>query len=290
MQASAYFVSHRRGRDVIDDRTRMMAVVALIGLAIGGRMAAQGQAEGSKAAPSSKHTLLSAKLNVSPDPRPAQEFYQRFFGMKEVGHFRSGDSFDEPIVSFEKGAPRLALLSSKIETALKKSATPVAVLSVPDFDAVTKRLEDAKQPLQHFKISDTFRIAITRDPSGNAIEILPGKGKPAVAGSRLVVNDRQKAEDFFVRVFGLTVSQRITQDTFDEVIFSVGDGPFLALFEPKNEAPLPKSEFPVVSMYTSDFDGVLERIKKEGLPHKMPTTSMIIATDPAGNGIEILKR
>ena len=150
-----------------------LAVLALLGLAMGGPVATQQPAAGAKVAPSSKHRILSAKLNVSPDPKPAQEFFERYFGMKVVYHFRAAD-LDEPIVSFEEGAPRLALLSSGRERPLKKSSVPVAAISVPDFDALMKRLEDGKQPVQQFKLSETFRLAIARDPSGNTIEILDG--------------------------------------------------------------------------------------------------------------------
>ena len=45
-----------------------------------------------------------------------------------------------------------------------------------------------------------------------------------------------------------------------------------------------------MTINTRDFDGVLERIRREGHPYKTPRPGMIIASDPAGNGIEILKR
>jgi hypothetical protein len=74
-----------------------------------------------------------------------------------------------------------------------------------------------------------------------------------------------------------------------------GAGPWLALFQPKAEAPLPKSRYPVVAIYTSEFDAVLARIQEIGLGFRevktgTPNQRIIIAKDPAGNAVEVISR
>ena len=245
--------------------------------------------------PSSPHTIGAAKLIIG-DVKKNQEFYESMFGMKEVAHYSADGVYDEPIMGFGEGA-RLALFSPKAEAPLKKSQYPVALIYAPDFDALVKKIEDSKHPITRLPAaqSGTFRIAIARDPSGNAIEILARPGKMAVGGSKLIVDNRQKAEDFFVKVFNVKPGQRFKTAAYDEVLMNFGEGPFLALFEPKSEAPLPKSRFPVVAIYTSEFDAVLKRVEEVGLGYREVKTSrpgqrIIIAKDPAGNGIEIISR
>jgi catechol 2,3-dioxygenase-like lactoylglutathione lyase family enzyme len=270
------------------------AALLVLGLAICEITLAQESASGSKPA-ASPHTIGAAKLIIS-DVKQNQEFYEKMFGLKEVSHYSAEGVYDEPIMGFGEGA-RLALFSPKAEAPLKKSQYPVALIYTPDFDGLTKRIEDAKQPIMHLPASQsgTFRIAITRDPSGNAIEILARPGKNEVGGSKLIVDDRQKAEDFYVRIFGVKPGQRFKTAAYDEVLMNFGEGPFLALFQPKNEAPLPKSRFPVVAIYTSEFDAVVKRIIAEGLGYRevktsRPSLRIIVAKDPAGNAIEIISR
>jgi hypothetical protein len=67
------------------------------------------------------------------------------------------------------------------------------------------------------------------------------------------------------------------------------------LFQPKTEAPLPKSQFPVVAIYTTEFDAVRKRIEEVGLGYRdvktsRPTLRIMIAKDPAGNAVEIISR
>jgi catechol 2,3-dioxygenase-like lactoylglutathione lyase family enzyme len=242
----------------------------------------------------------AAKLIIG-DVKKTQAFYEQMFGMKEVNHYSSADLYDEPIMGFEgrglEDGARLALFSPKAEPALAKSQYPVALIYTPQFDELTKRIEDARYPLQRLPAaqSGTFRIAIARDPSGNAIEILARPGKPAVGGSKLIVDDRQKAEDFYALIFGVKPMQRFQTPSYDEVLMSFGDGAWLALFQPKAEVPLPKSQFPVVAIYTKEFDVVLKRVTDAGLGFRnvktgTPDSKIIIAKDPAGNAVEIIKR
>jgi catechol 2,3-dioxygenase-like lactoylglutathione lyase family enzyme len=244
----------------------------------------------------STHIIGAAKLIIG-DVKQNQAYYEQFFGMKEVSHYSAKDVYDEPIMGFSEGA-RLALFHPLAEPLAKKSQFPVALIYTPDFETLVKKMEDAKQPVTRLPVaqSGTFKIAIARDPSGNAIEIFSRPtGILEVGGSKLIVDDRQKAEDFYARIFGAKPGQRYNTPTYDEVLMQFGAGPFLALFQPKAEAPLPKSQFPVVAIYTSEFDAVLKRVVEMGLGYRdvkssSPDTRIIIAKDPAGNSVEIIRR
>jgi|HubBroStandDraft_1064217.scaffolds.fasta_scaffold33220_2 catechol 2,3-dioxygenase-like lactoylglutathione lyase family enzyme len=240
------------------------------------------------------NTIAAAKLIIG-DVTQNQAFYEQMFGMKEVNHYRLKDQYDEPIMGFEDGA-HVALFSPLAAAPLKKSQYPVAVLYTPDLDGVVKRLQEAKSPVQRLDAAQTgtLQIAITRDPSGNAIELVSRAGKWEVGGSKLIVDDRQKAEDFFTKVFGATAGRRYKTAAYDEVLMNFGTGPFLALFQPLSESPLPKSPYPVVAIYTSEFDAVLKRVTDAGLGYREvssnPQMKIIVAKDPAGNAVEIIKR
>ena len=67
-------------------------------------------------------------------------------------------------------------------------------------------------------------------------------------------------------------------------------GVFVTLFEPKGVAPLPKSENPVVAIYSTEFDTVLERVKAGGLRVRERSTGMFLANDPSGNVIEVVRQ
>jgi len=246
--------------------------------------------------PSTPHNVGAAKLIVK-DAAASKSYYEQYFGMKQVAYYSAKGVYDEPIMGYDSGA-RLALFQPLAEAELKKPAAPVALVYTPDFDGMVKKIEDAKLPILRLPAtqSGAFKIAIARDPSGNAIEILSRpNGKPEVGGSKLIVDDRQKAEDFFARILNAKAGQRFVTATYDEVLMNVGEGAFLALFQPKNEAPLPKSQSPVVAIYTSEFDAVKQRIEAAGLGYRdlktsNPNSRILIAKDPAGNAIEIISR
>ena len=67
-------------------------------------------------------------------------------------------------------------------------------------------------------------------------------------------------------------------------------GVFVALFEPKGVAPLPKSENPVVAIYSTEFDAVLKRVKAGGLRVRERSAAMFLASDPSGNVIEVVRQ
>jgi predicted enzyme related to lactoylglutathione lyase len=276
--------------------TLFIAVWAALGLGASSAFAQEPKAPAEAKKAPAPHTIGSAKLIIA-DVKPAKEFYEMAFGMKQVAYYSSKDVYDEPIMGFETGA-RLALFGALAEKPIKKSQYPVALIYVPDLDSVVKRIEDAKHPVTRLPAaqSGTFKIAIARDPSGNAIEILQRPGKMEVGGSKIIVDDRQKAEEWFSRVFGAGIKpgQRYVTAAYDEVLMNFNEGAWLALFQPKSEAPLPKSQYPVVAIYTSEFDAVKKRVDEAGLgsrPVKSSTLGrIIIAKDPAGNGIEIIER
>lgn len=242
------------------------------------------------------HIIGSAKLIIG-DVKENQAFYEKAFGLKEVSRYSSKDVYDEPIMGFNSGA-RLALFHPLAEAPVPKSQYPVALIYTPDLESTVKRLDDNKFKYRRLpqSQSSTFKIAIATDPSGHAIEILERQGKPMeVGGSKLIVDDRQKAEEFYARIFNAKSGQRYKTAAYDEVLMQFGEGPFLALFQPLNEKPLAKSQYPVVAIYTSEFDAVLKRVTEAGLGFREvkssnPGTKIIIAKDPAGNAVEIIRR
>ena len=238
----------------------------------------------------SPHQVRTAKFTTT-DVEESSTFYQQMFEMTEFDRYISEGRLVEPFLGYAEDA-RLGLLGYTEQETIEKSPIPVAVIFTPDFDDVTGRLEAAQHPLSLLSGPETggVRIAITRDPSGNALEIVEREGTPAVGGSRLVVDDRQKAEDFFVRIFGVAAGRRIETDTFDEVFMNVGGAMFVVLFEPKGATPLPKSKHPVVAIYSTDFDAVLERVVAEGLGHQQYGDFMFLANDPSGNVVEVVRQ
>ena len=230
------------------------------------------------------------------DVKENQSYFEQMFGMKEIDHYSSKALYDEPIMAFDDGA-HLALFSPKQEAPLTKSVFPVALIYTPDLAALVRRLQEANHPVRMLDAAQTgtLQIAIARDPSGNAIELLARPGKLAVGGAKLIVNDRQKAEEFYAKIFNAAPGQRYKTAAYDEVIMNLGDGPFLAVFQPLMEAPLPKSKYPVVAVYSSEFDAVVKRITAAGLGFRevaAPRAGMriIVAADPAGNAVEIIQR
>jgi catechol 2,3-dioxygenase-like lactoylglutathione lyase family enzyme len=245
-------------------------------------------------APMPLDKIGAVKLIID-DVKENQYYFEQMFGMKEIDHYRDA-AFDEPIMGFDDGA-HLALFSPKQEPALQKSAYPVALFYTPDLDALVKRMQDAKYSVRMLDAvqTGTLKIAIARDPSGNAIELVERAGKWAVGGSKLIVSDRQKAEAFYTKVFNATPGQRYKTAAYDEVLMKLGDGPFLALFQPLAEPALAKSKYPVVAIYSAEFETVVRRLADLGVayrdvPTSRPGQRIIVTTDPAGNAVEIIRR
>jgi catechol 2,3-dioxygenase-like lactoylglutathione lyase family enzyme len=245
-------------------------------------------------APMPLNKIGAVKLIIG-DVKENQSYFEQMFGMKEIDHYHDA-AYDEPIMGFDGGA-HLALFSPKLEPPLEKSAYPVALFYTPDLDGLVKRLQDAKHPVRMLDAAQTgtLKIAIARDPSGNAVELVARAGNWAVGGSKLIVSDRQKAEAFYAKVFNATPGQRFKTPMYDEVLMKLGDGPFLALFQPLAEPALAKSKYPVVAIYSSEFEAVVQRLADVGVgyrevPTGRPGQRIVVATDPAGNAVEIIRR
>lgn len=228
------------------------------------------------------YTLVAAKVVVD-DLKQSQTFYQDYFGLKEVSReqqqrsFEDGYGYDEVVLGFDAGV-RLTLMSSPKEQGLQKSRYPVVLIYTPDFEAVVKRLEDAKQPVRRLPKSQSgpYRIAIARDPSGNAVEVLARDKQPAAIGAaKLIVADREEAEHVYTLMFSAKPLQYFNTPSYDEVLLRFNDG-MLALFQPKDEAPLPKSKMPVVTF-------------RHHMTDPAATDSRGFSQDPSNNVFEILE-
>lgn len=239
------------------------------------------------------YSIGAAKLIVE-DAETSKSFFETYFGMKEIRSYDT-ETCHEPIMGYEQGA-RLALFAATTSENLKRGAYPVALVYTPDVESMTKRMEDAGFPIRHLPAaqSGTYHIAIANDPSGNVIEIISGPDKPAEVGaSKLIVADREKAEAWFTNVFGVKPTRRIQTVTYDEVLLGFRDGAFLASFQPLQEDLLSKSRYPVVAIYTSDYEAVKARVDEAELGSRhlgSDTTRVDIAQDPSGNAVEIIGR
>ncbi|GFE80018.1 hypothetical protein GCM10011487_20180 [Steroidobacter agaridevorans] len=220
------------------------------------------------------HSLVAAKVIVA-DLKQALDFYQQNFGLKEVARENVEGQYDQVILGFGSGV-RLTLVSSPKEQSLQKSRYPVVLIYTPDFETIVKRLEDTKQPVRRLPKSQSgpYNIAIARDPSGNAVEILARQQPPAIGAAKLIVADRKDAEEFYTSLLHAKPLQYFNTPTYDEVLLGFNDG-MLALFQPKDEAPLPKSQFPLVTFRTRDID-----VTKDD-------SATGTSKDPSGNVFEI---
>lgn len=244
-------------------------------------------------------TVGIAKLIVD-DLAKTQKFYEDLFGMKEITRYDYDlDTYEETIMSFGSGT-NLALFApnDKVELPLAKSQFPVVLIYTPEFSAVVDKLEASG--ISHRVLATGAsgpKVAVAQDPSGNAVEIYGTDTQYSVGGSKLIVDDRKKAEAFYQKIFYAKSGQLYAAaNVYDEVIMELGTGTaWLALFQPLAEAPLPKSAFPSTAFFTTDFDNVLKRLDEEGYGYtKVPTPTdtlrIVIARDPAGNAIEIIAR
>jgi len=239
----------------------------------------------------SPHAVRTTKFTIS-DVDESKVFYEELIGLSEVGRFEDVGRIVEPFMGFGDGGARIGLLRYDEQESLPKSTVPVSVLSLPDLDPVLQRFKAAAYPIQEYSgdVTGGIRIAIAHDPAGNGIELVEVPGVPRVIGARLVVDNLEESEDFFERVFNVVPGRRIRTAAFDEVFIEFGDGPFVALYEVMNEEPLAKSWYPVVAIYSSDYDGVLERLKKGGLGVRERGDRVLFANDPSGNVVEVVRQ
>ncbi len=237
------------------------------------------------------HAVRTTKFTIS-DVDKSKVFYEDLIGLAEVGRFEDVGRIVEPFMGFGDGGARIGLLRYDEQESLPKSKVPVSVVSLPDLDPVLERFKAAAYPFQEYSgdVTGGIRIAIAHDPAGNGIELVEIPGAPRVIGARLVVDNLEESEEFFKRVFYVQPDRRIRNATFDEVFMEFGDGPFIALYEVLNEEPLAKSWYPVVAIYSSDYDAVLERIKKGGLGVRERGDRVLFANDPSGNVVEVVRQ
>jgi catechol 2,3-dioxygenase-like lactoylglutathione lyase family enzyme len=238
----------------------------------------------------SPHAVETTKFTVE-DAEISKAFYEDMLGMRELRRFVAEGNLVEPFMGWSEDS-RIGLLDFVKKETVKKSPHPVTVVTLPNLDEVAARFESAGLPFNLYEGAATggVRLAIVSDPSGNVIELVEVEGPPAVAGARLIVDDRAAAEEWFLQIFGMEPGRRIVNDNFDEVFFDVGEGMFLALYEPMGEGPQPKSENPVVAIYTTEFDLIRDRVKAGGLPVIEYGTHMLLANDPSGNVVEVVRR
>ena len=254
-------------------------VSAIVALALQTNLVAQEAAH---------HAVRTTKFTIS-DVDKSKVFYEDLIGLAEVGRFEDVGRIVEPFMGFGDGGARIGLLRYDEQESLPKSKVPVSVVSLPDLDPVLERFKAAAYPIQEYSgdVTGGIRLAIAHDPAGNGIELVEVPGAPRVIGARLVVDNLEESEEFFERVFNVQPGRRIRTATFDEVFLEFGDGPFIALYEVLNEEPLAKSWYPVVAIYSSDYDGVLERLKKGGLGVRERGDRVLFANDPSGNVVEV---
>ncbi len=240
---------------------------------------------------STPHTVRTTKFTIS-DVDESKVFYEDLIGLTEVGRFEDVGRIVEPFMGFGDNGARIGLLRYDEQESLPKSTVPVSVLSLPDLDPVIERFKAASYPIQEYsgEVTGGIRLAIAHDPAGNGIELVEVPGEPSVIGARLVVDNLEASEAFFKQVFNVLPGRRIRTDMFDESFLEFGDGPFVALYEVLNQEPLAKSWYPVVAIYSSDYDGVLERIKKLGLGVRERGDRVLFAKDPSGNVVEVVRQ
>jgi catechol 2,3-dioxygenase-like lactoylglutathione lyase family enzyme len=259
-----------------------MLLFAIAALTVSADAAAQ------NAGAASPHTVTTTKFTID-DVSISKTFYEDLVGMPELRRFVDEGRLVEPFMGWTEDG-RMGLLAYTVKETVEKTTHPVSVVFLPDLEAVAARFQAAGQPFRVQEATGGVRLAIVRDPSGNAIELVEREGPPAVGGARLIVEDRAAAEEFFVRIFDAEPGQRIETDTFDEVFLDVGEGMFVALFEPKGAGPQPKSENPVVAIYSTEYDAVLARVKAGGLPVRERGTTVFFADDPSGNVVEVVRQ
>jgi len=245
------------------------------------------------------HTVRTTKFTIK-DVDESTSFYEDLIGMIEIDRFEADSGLVEPFMAFGDDGKRIGLLRFDEYENIQKSKHPVSVVVVPSLDNIIRRFNEANYPITTYTgaVSAGFgaseaggvNTAIVHDPSGNGIELIETGGRATVAGARLIVSDRKEAEDFFVRIFDVTPGERIQTGTYDEVVLDFGDGMFVALFEPNDEPPLPKSEHPAVAIYSTEAEEVLERMNAEGVEIQEFGGFIFLAKDPSGNVLEIVRQ
>src|SRR5271168_5462361 len=111
-----------------------------------------------------------------------------------------------------------------------------------------------------------------------------------IGAAKLIVGDAKQNQAYYEQMFGMKEVDHFSDPAlYDEPIMGFEDGARLALFAPKEEAPLKKSAFPVALFYTPDLDALIKRMQDANYPVERldPARSgsfkIAIARDPSGN-------
>ena len=233
------------------------------------------------------HRVSTTKFTIV-DVGGTLPFYSTLLGMQELSRFEAPGFLDEPFMGYAQGG-RIGLLAFTEYENIEKTPQAVSIVQVTNLEEIVGRFEAASRPIRLFSRAGV-RLAHVTDPSGNTIELLAGEGPPRVVGARLIVDDMLSTRAFFQRVFAIGPGTVAESDAFREVILNVGEGLFVALYEPRPAAHFPRSEQPVVAIYTTDFDGVHARVEAEGLGYRMFGEHMFLADDPSGNVVEVIRQ
>ena len=236
------------------------------------------------------HIVGAPKLIVA-DLKEAEDYFIEFFAMKVFRRVDVlKDIFTETLL-VDAAKKHLALFSPKpnIEEPLKKTVWPVLQIDTPDLKSVTKKLEAAGRRVHYFTV-ESNEVAVTKDPSGNVVEII-NRGKiTALGGAKLIVENRQASENFYKKLFAIETSEYFKDETFDEAIFNFSESLYLALIEPTKKEGIVRSKFPVVAIYSEDYDGIMGRLKEGGFEaNEFYPGNVMIAKDPDGNFLEIIR-
>lgn len=230
------------------------------------------------------HRVNTTKFTID-DVDGTKPFYEELLGMKELDRFVAPDFLVEPFMGFDQGG-RIGLLAFSRNENIEKTRLPVSVVSVPDLAAIVARFEAASYPIER---NPAEARAFATDPSGNVIEVVETEGLAKVSGARLIVDDIEASLAFFAQAFGVKAARRERSDNFDEARLEFDAGMFLALYEAKPRAPFPRSDQPVVAIYSKEFDAVLTRVQAVGGRVRTFGEHMFLADDPSGNVVEVVR-
>ncbi len=127
----------------------------------------------------------------------------------------------------------------------------------------------------------------------------PAKAAEVLAAVGIGVADLARAEDFYVRVLGMTVQQRIKLPHMDETIVGhAGRTSVVLMHWTDGSNPNYRANPVKIVFYVPDAKGLMEKIRAEGLPisrEAEPSPGfgnriIGLAEDPDGYVIELIQR
>lgn len=127
----------------------------------------------------------------------------------------------------------------------------------------------------------------------------PAKAAEVLAAVGIGVADLARAEDFYVRVLGMSVQQRIKLPHMDETIVGHAGRTSVVLMHWTDGSERNYRANPVkIVFYVPDAKGLMDRIRAEGLPISRDAVAspdfgdriIGLAEDPDGYVIELIQR